>query len=252
MSSGRVGATTTIVTHNIQYPRGRRVRNSKTRSNSWQTVGIVGNVRNWFGERPDTPQVYEPYFQNPSPVMTLVVRTSSDPAAFAPTLRRAVWDVDKDQPINEVQTMNQVIADWSATGLLLNSLMGIFGGLGVVLAIVGVFGVMAYTVARRTHEIGIRMALGAQRKDVLRMVTWKGIVLGAFGVGIGLALAAPRLMWLQPVDPVDNARWYSSFNQRLFVFLAAALLIGLTSLLASYIPARRATKVDPMVALRHE
>jgi len=238
-----------------EEPLGKRVRLDSRVPNhpDWtEIVGIVGNVRDWFGERPDTPQVYEPYFQNPSPVMTLVVRTSSDPAAFAPTLRRAVWDVDKDQPINEVQTMNQVIADWSATGLLMNSLMGIFAGLGVVLAIVGVFGVMAYTVARRTHEIGIRMALGAQRKDVLRMVTWKGIVLGAFGVGIGLALAAPLLMWLQPMDPVDNAQWYSSFNQRLFVSLAAALLIGLTSLLASYIPARRATRVDPMVALRHE
>jgi predicted permease len=235
-------------------PLGKRVRVGTSDSDrpDWtEIVGVVGNVRDWFGERPDIPQVYENYLQKPSSLMTLVVRMRSDPAGFAPMLRRAVWDVDKDQPITAVQTMNQVIANWSATGLLLNSLMGIFAGLGVALAIVGVFGVMAYTVARRTHEIGIRMALGAQRKDVLRMVTRKGIVLGAFGVGIGVVLSAP-LMWLQPLDPVDNMQWYSSFNQRISVFLAAAFLIGLTALLASYIPARRATKVDPIVALRYE
>jgi len=107
---------------------------------------------------------------------------------------------------------------------------------------------MAYTVARRTHEIGIRMALGAQRKDVLRMVTRKGIVLGAFGVGIGLALGAP-LMWLL-LPPEDQTA--IPFNQHIAVFLAAAFLMGLVALLASYIPARRATKVDPIVALRYE
>jgi len=154
-----------------EKPLGKRVRvgTSDSHRPDWtEIVGVVGNVRDWFGERPDIPQVYENYLQKPSSLMTLVVRTSSDPAAFAPILRNAVWNVDKDQPINKVQTMNQVIADWSATGLLLNSLMGIFAGLGVVLAIVGVFGVMAYTVARRTHEIGIRMALGARTSDVRR------------------------------------------------------------------------------------
>jgi putative ABC transport system permease protein len=180
--------------------------------------------------------------------MTLVIRTSSDPVAFAPILRSAVWKLDSEQPITLVQPMNQVVADYRAGGVVMSSLMGVFAGLGMALAIVGVFGVMAYTVARRTHEIGIRMALGAQRKDVLRMVTRKGIVLGAFGVGIGLALGAP-LMWLWPIG---NEQSYSSVNQRIAVFLAAAFLIGLAALLASYIPARRATKVDPIVALRHE
>ena len=236
--------------HNKE-PLGKRVRLDTSASDrpDWsEIVGVVGNVSERFGERKDMPQVYEPYLQKPSSVMTLVVRTSSDPAAFAPILRNAVWNLDNEQPIIAVQTMNQVMAAYMAAVVVVNSLMSIFAGLGMALAIVGVFGVMAYTVARRTHEIGIRMALGARRKNVLRMVTGKGIVLGAFGVGIGLALAAP-LMWLWPIG---DEQWYSSFNQRIAVFLAAAFLIGLAALLASYIPARRATKVDPIVALRYE
>ncbi len=234
-----------------EEPLGKRVRLDTSASDrpDWtEIVGVVGDVRDVAGGRKNVPQVYEPYLQKPSSVMTLVVRTNSDPAAFAPILRRAVWGVDKDQPITAVQTMNQVIADGKADSVVLPFLMSVFAGLGMALAIVGVFGVVAYTVARRTHEIGIRMALGAQRKDVLRMVRRKGIVLGAFGVGIGMALAAP-LMWL---GPVRNEQSYSSFHQRIAVFLAAAFLIGLAALLASYIPARRATKVDPIVALRYE
>jgi predicted permease len=234
-----------------EEPLGKRVRldiSASDRPDWTEIVGVVGNVSDRDGERKDMPQVYEPYLQRPSSVMTLVIRTSSDPVAFAPILRRAVWKLDNEQPITAVQTMNQAVADYRAGGVVMSSLMGVFAGLGMALAIVGVFGVMAYTVARRTHEIGIRMALGAQRKDVLRMVTRKGIVLGAIGVGIGLALGAP-LMWLWPIG---NEQSYSSVNQRIAVFLAAAFLIGLAALLASYIPARRATKVDPIVALRYE
>jgi len=234
-----------------EEPLGKRVRLDTSASDrlEWtEIVGLVGNVGARSGEQKDFPQVYEPYLQRPSPVMTLAVRTNSDPAAFVPILRRAVWNLDGEQPITAVQTMNQVVTDYRAGGVVVSSLMGAFAGLGMALAIVGVFGVMAYTVARRTHEIGIRMALGAQRKDVLRMVTRKGIVLGAFGVGIGLALGAP-LMWL--LLPPDE-QTAIPFNQHIAVFLAAAFLMALVALLASYIPARRATKVDPIVALRYE
>jgi len=234
-----------------EEPLGKRVRldTSATDRSDWtEIVGIVGNVGARSGEQKDMPQVYEPYLQRPSPVMTFALRTSSDPAAFAPILRRAVWNLDNEQPITAVQTMNQVVADYRAGGVVMGSLMGVFAGLGIALAIVGVFGVMAYTVARRTHEIGIRMALGAKRSDVLRMVLRKGMVLGAFGVGIGLALGAP-LMWLL-LPPEDQTA--IPFNQHIAVFLAAAFLMGLAALLASYIPARRATKVDPIVALRCE
>jgi len=163
-------------------------------------------------------------------------------------LRGAVWGVDKDQPITHIQTMNQVIADYGAGGVTVCTMMGTFAGLALGMAVVGVFGVVAYTVSQRTNEIGIRMALGADKSDVLKMVVNKGVVLGTVGVGIGLALAAP-LMWLRPGSASEDLM---PLNLRISVLVAAAFLIGLAALLASYIPARRATKVDPIVALRHE
>jgi len=234
-----------------EQPIGKHIRIDTSASDrpDWsEIVGIVGNMKDperW--DREEMPQVYEPSLQRPSSVMTLVVRTRSDPTAFAPLLRRAVWDVDKDQPITRVQSMNQVIADYRAGGVTVSTMMGTFAGLALGLAVVGVFGVMAYTVAQRTNEIGIRMALGAKRSDVLRMVLRKGIVLGAFGVGIGLALGA-TLMWMQQA----SERGVVPFDQRAPVYLGAAFLISLTVLFATYIPARRATKVDPIVALRYE
>ncbi len=234
-----------------EEPVGKRIRLDTTGSDrrDWsEIVGIVGNVRDSFDQRNDLPQSYEPYPQKPSSVMTLVVRTRSDPAAFAPMLRRAVWGVDKDQPVTAVHTMNQLIAASGAAGVVASTLMGTFAGLGLALAAVGVFGVMAYTVAQRTHEIGIRMALGAEKSEVLRMIARKGMILGAFGVAIGLALAVP-LVWLKLGFVNDEVL---PFDQRGPVFLAAVFLISIAALLATYIPARRATKVDPMVALRCE
>jgi predicted permease len=230
---------------------GKRIRldTSELDRPDWsEIVGVVGDVRDSFEQRKYVPQAYEPYPQKSSSVMTLVVRTGSDPAAFAPMLRRAVWGVDKDQPITAVQTMNQVMVQSGADMRVVNILMGTFAGLGLALAAVGVFAVMAYAVAQRTHEIGIRMALGARGSDVLSMVVKKGMVLGAVGIGSGLALAAP-LVWLKLGLVNDDLL---PFDQRGPVFLTAVLLIWLAALLASYVPARRATKVDPMVALRHE
>jgi len=233
-----------------EEPLGKRVRldtSASDRADWSEIVGVVGDVKDLAREQKDMSQVYEPSLQRPSTGMTLVVRTRSDPAAFAPLLRRAVWDVDEDQPITRVQTMNQVIADYRTGGVTVCTMMATFAGLALGLAVVGVFGVMAYTVAQRTHEMGIRMALGAKRSDVLRMVLRKGIFLGAIGVGIGFALGA-SLMWLQQA----SEGIVMPFDQRAPVYLAAVFLISLTVLLATYIPARRATKVDPIVALRYE
>ena len=142
--------------------------------------------------------------------------------------------------------MEQVIASGRAAGVIVLTLLGSFAGLALAMAIVGVFGLIAYTVAQRTHEIGIRMALGAQRINVLRMVVRKGVALGAWGVGIGLALAAPLVVLSTGIAPG------MPFDQRAIVVLAAGVLLGLVALVASYTPARRATRIDPTVALRAE
>jgi predicted permease len=234
-----------------EEPIGKRIRldtSSLDRPDWSEIVGVVGNVRDSFDQRKSAPQAYEPFPRQPSSVMTLAVRTKSEPGAFASTFRRAVWEVDKDQPITAVQTMNQVMAQSGDAMRVVNILMVTFAGLGLALATVGVFAVIAHAVAQRTHEIGIRMALGARRSDVLRMVVKKGMVLGAVGIGSGLALGVP-LVWLK-LGMVNND--LLPFDQRGPVFLAAIFMIWLAALLACYIPARRATRVDPMVALRHE
>jgi len=234
-----------------EEPIGKRIQldsGTLDRPNWSEIVGVVGNVRDSFDQRKYVPQAYEPFPQRISSVMTLVVRTKSDPSAFAPMLRRAVWNVDKDQPITAVQTMDQVVARSGAGNRVVNILFGTFAVLGLTLAAVGVFGVMAYTVGRRTHEIGIRMAMGAQKSEVVSMVVKKGMVISAVGIGSGLALAIP-LTWLKFGMVNDDLL---PFDQRGPVFLVAIFLIWIAALLASYIPSRRATRVEPMVALRHE
>jgi len=234
-----------------EEPIGKRIQldsGTLDRPNWSEIVGVVGNVRDSFDQRKYVPQAYEPFPQRISSVMTLVVRTKSDPSAFAPMLRRAVWNVDKDQPITAVQTMDQVVARSVAGMRVANILFGAFAVLGLTLAAVGVFGVMAYTVGRRTHEIGIRMAMGAQKSEVVSMVVKKGMVISAVGIGSGLALAIP-LTWLKFGMVNDDLL---PFDQRGPVFLVAIFLIWIAALLASYVPSRRATRVEPMVALRHE
>lgn len=232
-----------------QEPLGKRLRFDTADSDrtDWsEIVGVVGNITDQDDRWEDPPQVYEPYLQRPSPNMTLAIRTATDPSEFPPHLRRAVWSVDKDQPLNRVQPMEQAVADNRAVGVLLTGLMGSYSVSALVMAIVGVFGVMAYTVAQRTHEIGIRMALGAGKSDILMMISKKAVAVTAAGLAIGLMLATP-ILWLP--ESVDSDM---PFGHRIGLVLAAGSLIWLAALLASYIPARRAIKVDPTVALRCE
>ncbi len=235
------------------FPSGRplgkhiRIDSADSDRRDWsEIVGVVGNIKESSERWEDRPQVYESFLQRPAAAMTLVVRTASEPASFAPLVRRAIWAIDKDQPLNRVETMNRLVELSAGGGVVVSTLMGSFAGLALAMSMVGVFGVVAYTVEQRTHEIGIRMALGAQRNDILAVVARKGIILGAIGVGIGVALAVP-LVWLDtgiaPEMPLQ---------QRAGVFLAAGLLIWFVALMASYSPARRATRVDPTVALRCE
>jgi len=210
-----------------------------------EIVGVVGNVRHKALETEVMPEAYFPYKQSPGNYMSLVVRTASDPASMVPAIRSQVLSIDKDQPVSDVMTMEQRVAKSVAAKRFVMFLLGAFSILALGLAAVGIYGVMAYLVTQRTQEIGVRMALGAQKRDVLQLVVGKGMVLAIIGTAIGLvaSLALTRLMrsLLFEVTPTDGLT---------FVIVSVVLLT--VALLACYIPARRATKVDPLVALRYE
>jgi predicted permease len=212
-----------------------------------EVVGLVAHVRNEGLEGESRGQYYAPYAQatGGGPNLYVVIRTDGDPASLAPPVRGAIASIDRDLPVFRVATMEQMVSDSLAQRRFSMLLFGIFAALALVLAVVGLYGVMSYAVAQRTHEIGLRMALGAQAADVLRMVVGQGMGLVAVGLGIGLlgALGLTRLMasLLYGVSASDP-----------LTYAGIAILLGAVALLASYIPARRATKVDPMVALRYE
>jgi len=211
-----------------------------------EIVGVVGEVKDYFGQPGFEPQIYLPFAQAPSAEMTLVVRTKGDPIALAPAVRATVWSVDKDQPLGGVMAMSQLIDARGAAGnRLMGELLSIFAGLALILAAVGIYGIIAHGVTRRAREMGIRMALGADRASVLRMVVGEGMRLAVFGLLIGLVFASP-LPWLFGAA-------FEGFNVHpSWIFVLAPALVAIAALLASYIPARRATKIDPMVALRYE
>jgi putative ABC transport system permease protein len=213
--------------------------------NKFEIVGIVGSTKTEGLNEPPYPQIYGLYTQVPQRTMSLVVRTSGDPQSLVAPIRGLLRSIDKDQPLFNVKTMEEILSE-SIAGQRLNTLLlGIFAALALILAGVGIYGVMSYSVKQRTHEIGVRMALGAGAGKVVRMVVLNGMTLAGIGiiVGLGAAFALARLMTdlLFGVSPSDPA-----------TFAGISGLIGLVALLACYLPARRATKVDPMLALRYE
>ncbi|MGH9860803.1 MAG: ABC transporter permease, partial [Candidatus Acidiferrales bacterium] len=227
-------------------PIGQRIRLGRNSSVVREIVGVVADTKHYsLGEKNGLLQVYEPFAQMPARWMSLVLRTSVEPGSLAGAVRREVQAVDPDQPITGLQTLDETLAQSVAQPRFRTLLLGLFGGLALVLASVGVYGVMAYSVARRTQEIGIRMAMGAQRADVLRMVLRGGFTLAAAGVAIGLAgaFAATRLLegLLFGVQPTD-----------LQTYAITAAILVVVALLACAIPALRASRVDPMRALRYE
>ena len=211
-----------------------------------EVVGVVGNVRfNAFNDE-EQPEYYIPFEQSPSAVSQVVVRSKGeDAAALTASVRSTLKGIDTNLLIWETRTMDELVGQSVAPQRFNVALLGFFAALAMLLAAVGIYGVMSYTVTQRRHEIGIRMALGAQRRDVLRLVVRQGMLLTLAGLGLGLAgaLALTRLMssLLYGVTPTDP-----------LVFTAVSLLLAAVALFASYVPARRATKVDPMVALRYE
>jgi putative ABC transport system permease protein len=212
----------------------------------WITVvGVTGDTKLYGLANPSRLEVYVPHLQSPEGEMNLLVRSAINPASLTSEIRGAVASIDKDQPISDIATMEQRVSDSVATQRTTLILLGLFSGLALVLAVIGVYGVISYSVANRTREMGIRMALGAERREILKLVVGHSLRLTLMGVGLGVAGAlvmthflASLLYTVQPTDPLT--------------FVVASLLLGSVALVASYIPARRATKVDPMVALRYE
>jgi putative ABC transport system permease protein len=212
----------------------------------WITiVGVVADTKLYGLDNPARLEVYSPYRQRPSADMSLVVRSAVDPASLTSAVRAAVAAIDKDQPVFDVHTMQQLVDDSISTRRLTLVLLGIFSALALILAAIGIYGVMAYSVALRTQEIGIRMALGAQQQDVLRLVLGQGARIAFFGVAIGLAAAAVLARLL-------SSLLFSVSSNDPITLAAVAILLVAVALLACYIPARRALRVDPIIALRYE
>jgi putative ABC transport system permease protein len=241
-----------------QDPVGKHLK--RVWDSGWTTVvGVVGDVNEYslasrFPEYVDGA-IYEPYGNGvrvgrnraaPRPAeMTLLVRTTNDLASLAEELRRVVASLNPDVPVSEMQTLGRVVSGSVAAPRSTTSLFAIFAGVALLLGAVGVYGVISYSVVERTSEIGIRLALGAQKREVMRTVMGQGAWVALMGIGIGLAgaLALTRflsslLFGVKPTDPLT--------------FTVVSLILAGVVLLASYIPARRAAKVDPMVALRYE
>jgi putative ABC transport system permease protein len=225
-------------------PPGEPTQTFKRRS----IVGVARDVKDGPIDQQPRPTVYVPYYQSDREgwgPMALMLRTSAAPSVYVTTMREIVRDLDPDQPVAQVATGKELMARRLSDPRFNTLLLGSFGGLGLLLAALGIYGVVSFLVTQRTHEFGIRMALGAPRAKVLKLVLGKAILLSLCGVGLGLlaSLAMTRLMrgLIYGVGPSDP-----------LTLIAVAVVLGLITMMASYIPARRATKVDPLVALRYE
>ncbi len=226
-------------------PIGGRLVLDQNNGRVAQIVGVVADVKPERIENQDWPTIYNPYAQVPVTTMTMVVRTAQPPLSLASAVEREVHQLDPDQPVADIRSMEEV-ADRAITGARFNTvLLGVFAEIAFLLAAVGIYGVISCDVSERTHEIGIRVALGAQPADVLKLILGHGARLALYGIAAGLAaaFALTRLLasMLYGVKPTDA-----------YTFVAIPVLLGAVALAASYLPSRRALALDPVTALRHE
>lgn len=227
-------------------PIGKRITVWRDEKFPREIIGVVGDVKSSRLDTETGYQIYVPYAQDAGwGALSLAVRSKGEPEALTSQVRGAILSIDKNQPAHDIKTMNDVFSASVANTRLVVLLFGTFAMFALLLTSIGIYGVIAYSVAQRTHEIGIRLALGAQTKDVLRMVITQGMILALIGAALGLAgaFAATRVMrnLLYGVSATDP-----------LIFIGVSLLLTVIALLACYIPARRATKVDPLIALRYE
>ncbi len=216
------------------------------RPTTWLTiVGVVGDLRHWSLDREADAEIFWPYEQHAPAAMSLAIRTDSDPTYFAPLLRGTTVAIDKEQPVSQIRSMEQILADSIAPRRFAVVVLGVFAAVALVLAAVGIYGVISFSVTRRTREIGVRMALGAQPQNVQRMVLGKALTLAAIGVAVGLSgsLALTRAI---------RSQLYNVSATDPMTLAGVAILLAAVAALAGFWPARRAARVDPMIALRHE
>jgi putative ABC transport system permease protein len=206
---------------------------------------LAGDVRDSDLDEKSMPQIYLPFAQNPSRIMRFVLRVDGDPANLTGAAAHAVASVSGDQPVTEVETMEDFVSQALSQRRLNMSLLAVFAFVAIFLASIGIYGVVAYSVSQRTHEIGIRMALGAQPSEILRLIVGQAMKLAFAGIAIGLLasvflarLLSSNMFGVQSADPLTIA--------------TVAVALALVALVASYLPARKAMRVNPMIALRYE
>ena len=229
-----------------QDPIGKRITVFMVKDNvPNEIIGVVGNTHEVDLASPAKPLSYWPHPQLAYSLMTLTVRAAANPLGLAQPIEAQVHAMDKDQPVSEVRTMEQWVARSMAQIRFSSSLLMAFAGLALVLAAVGIYGVMSYAVSQRTSEIGVRLAVGAEGKDILRMIVWDGARLAAIGLTIGLVLAVA-------LSRTINSLLFQTASADPLTFAAVVTVLGAFALVASYLPARRASRVDPLLALRAE
>jgi hypothetical protein len=230
-----------------ESPLGKRIKQGWPQSDTpyREIVGVVGDLKQDGLDAPQLPEVFLPAAQSPMNSMTVVVRTTTEPMSLAASVQKEIQAVDPEQPVARVQPMTQYMYESLERRRFSALLLAIFGALALLLAAVGIYSVMAYSVAQRTHEFGVRLALGAQPLDVLALVVKNGLRLILAGIAIGLvaAFGLTRLM---------NSLLFGVSEKDPVTFIGVTALLGAVALAACYVPARRATRVDPMVVLRYE
>ncbi|PYT07848.1 MAG: hypothetical protein DMF60_06225, partial [Acidobacteria bacterium] len=232
-----------------ENPIGARIAWARANPRKWMTIiGVVGDVKHYGLNLPEMSAFYTSYIQLDQPWkrwMYLAARADQNSATLADQVKKQIWSVDKQIPVTKLRTMSDVMATSLAVQRFNMTLMGIFAGVALALAAVGIYGVISYSVTQRTHEIGIRMALGAETSDVLRIVMKQGLRLAGVGVAIGIS-ASFALTW------VMSSLLFGVSTTDPIIFASISLILTGVALGATFIPARRATKVDPMIALRYE